>query len=53
MCGTINPTNPIGPAIDTDTPAKIITSNHTIMRTISVLCPKPLAMSSPNSIIIS
>ena len=30
MCGTINPTKPIGPAIDTDQPANITTNKPNI-----------------------
>ena len=46
MCGTIKPTNPIGPAIETETPARTTTNIPTIILTISVLCPNPLAISS-------
>ncbi len=30
---TINPTKPIGPAIETDAPAKTMTSSPTVIRT--------------------
>ena len=53
MCGTIKPTNPIGPAIETETPARTTTNIPTIILTISVLCPNPLAISSPNSNIVN
>src|SRR5699024_10253087 len=49
----ISPTNPIGPATETEVPANTITKIPIITRINLTFCPNEVAKSSPNSIIVS
>src|SRR5699024_1189063 len=53
ICGTISPTKPIGPAIETEVPANTMTKIPMIILINLTFWPNEVAKSSPNSMIVN